>query len=194
MNDSLWWYLTRSTGIVAAVLAVMSLAWGLFFSGRTMGKRLKANWWLGLHKWLGGMTLVFVALHMVVSWLDTDQGLRLVDLLVPGGTAGWAIGYGVVAFWLFAVVVLPSVATVRRRIPRTAWHVVHLLAVPAVVLTGIHTALSGTDSPARSFIVGFALLVGFAAFTVTVRVVGISEAKKNPRPARVRVHRDLVDA
>jgi len=26
------WYLTRSTGIVAAILAVASLVWGLFFS------------------------------------------------------------------------------------------------------------------------------------------------------------------
>lgn len=194
MSESVWWYLTRSTGIVAAALAVMSLAWGLFFSGRTMGTRLKANWWLGLHKWLGGMTLSFVALHMAVSWLDTDQGLRIVDLLVPSGEVGWSIGYGVVAAWLFAVVVLPSIARVRRRIPRRAWHVVHLLAVPAVVLTGIHTALAGTDALARLFIAGFSLLVGFAVFTVTVRLMGISEAKRNPRPSRVRAHRDLVEA
>lgn len=194
MNDSLWWHLTRSTGIVAAALSVMSLAWGLFFSGRTMGTRLKANWWLGLHRWLGGMTLAFVVAHMAVSWLDVDQGLRVLDLLVPSSEVGWSIGYGVVAFWLFAVVVVPSIASVRRRIPRAAWHMVHLLAVPAVVLTGVHTALAGTDTLARPFIVGFSLLVGFAAFTITIRVVGVGEARKNPRPSRVRVHRDLVDA
>ena len=51
--SSWWWFLSRSTGIVAAALSVVSLAWGFFFSSRTMGTKLKANWWLGLHKWLG---------------------------------------------------------------------------------------------------------------------------------------------
>lgn len=32
------WYLTRSTGIVAAVLAVATLVWGLFFSARNTGR------------------------------------------------------------------------------------------------------------------------------------------------------------
>lgn len=191
MSGSLWWYLTRSTGIVAAALAVMSLAWGLFFSGRTMGRRLRANWWLGMHKWLGGMTLCFVVLHMAVSWLDTDQGLRFIDLVVPGGEVGWSIGYGVVAFWLFSIVVLPSVARVRRRLPRRLWHAVHLVAIPAVVLTGVHTATSGTDAIGHLFILGFALLVGFAVFTVTVRLAGISAARRQPR--RPSVHRDLVE-
>ena len=51
------WYLTRSTGIVAAVLSVVALMWGLFFSSRNTGTRLKPNWWLALHNWLGGLTL-----------------------------------------------------------------------------------------------------------------------------------------
>ena len=33
MNDVMW-YLSRSTGIVAAILAVAALAWGFLFSAR----------------------------------------------------------------------------------------------------------------------------------------------------------------
>ena len=51
------WYLTRSTGIVAAVLSVAALVWGLFFSARNTGTRLRPNWWLALHNWLGGLTV-----------------------------------------------------------------------------------------------------------------------------------------
>jgi hypothetical protein len=117
------WYLTRSTGIVAAVLAVASLVWGLFFSARNTGTRLKPNWWLALHNYLGGLTLVFVGIHMLVSFLDTDAGLRLRRPVVcPAARSGWAIGWGVVAFWLFVIVVLPSIARIRRRLPRKAWH------------------------------------------------------------------------
>lgn len=178
--SSWWWFLTRSTGIVAAALAVTSLAWGFFFTSRTMGSRLRANWWLSLHKWLGGMTLSFVVAHMAVSWLDEDQALRLVDLVVPSGAVGWSIGYGVIAAWLFALVVLPSVVRIRRRLPRWLWRTVHLLAVPAVVLTGIHTALAGTDITSQVFILGFSLLVAFAVFTLTIRLLGLGSRSRRP--------------
>lgn len=182
--SSWWWFLSRSTGIVAAALSVVSLAWGFFFSSRTMGTKLKANWWLGLHKWLGGMTLSFIGVHMFVSLLDEDQALHLVDLFVPSGSVGWSIGYGVVAAWLFALVVLPSVAKVRRRLPRRLWRVVHLLSVPAIVLTGIHTAMAGSDAVSHAFIIGFAALVGFAVFTLTIRVLGLGQStKRQVRPA-----------
>ncbi len=94
MNDWLW-FLTRSTGIVAAVLAVAALVWGFFFSARNTGSRRPANWWLGLHNYLGGLTLAFIGLHMVLSVMDSQTGLRLIDLFVPSSAVGWAIGWGV---------------------------------------------------------------------------------------------------
>ena len=172
------WYLTRATGIVAAVLAVASLVWGLFFSARNTGTRLRPNWWLALHNYLGGLTLVFIGLHMLVSFLDSDTGLSLVDLIIPSGEVGWAIGWGVVAFWLFALVVLPSVGRVRRRLPRKAWHVVHLLAIPAVALTGVHAYQSGSDSSSNYFTRGLAVLIGIAVYPVSIRLLGIAQRRR----------------
>ena len=172
--ESLMWYLTRATGIVAAVLAVASLVWGLFFSARNTGTRLRPNWWLALHNYLGGLTLAFIGLHMLVSFLDSESGLSFINLLVPSGEVGWAIGWGVIAFWLFAIVVLPSIARVRRRLPRKVWHVVHLLAIPAVVLTAVHSYQSGSDSASTYFIRGLAVLIGIAVYPVTIRLLGIA--------------------
>ena len=111
------WYLTRATGIVAAVLAVAALVWGLFFSSRNTGTKLKPNWWLALHNWLGGLTLAFIGVHMVASFLAGSFHLGVKDLLIPSGAIGWAIGWGVVATWMFAVTVIPSMARIRRRLP-----------------------------------------------------------------------------
>ena len=177
MNTWLW-YLTRSTGIVAAVLAVASLVWGLFFSSRNTGTKLKPNWWLALHNYLGGLTFAFIGLHMVVSFLDTDSGLRLIDLFVPSNTVGWAIGWGVVAFWLFALVTIPSLARIRRRLPRKAWHIVHLLAIPATVLTAVHAYQAGSDSFSASFTRGLALLVGIAIYPISIRLIGLAQRRK----------------
>ena len=177
MNEWMW-YLTRATGIVAAMLAVASLVWGLFFSARNTGTRLKPNWWLALHNHLGGLTLGFVGLHMLVSFLDSESGLEFVDLFVPSSTVGWAIGWGVVAFWLFAIVVLPSIARIRRRLPRKAWHVVHLLGVPAVALTAVHAVQAGSDSLSVTFTRGLALLVGIAVYPVTIRLLGLAQRRR----------------
>ncbi len=36
------------------VLVVVALLWGFLFSSRATGTRLRPNWWLDLHNWLGG--------------------------------------------------------------------------------------------------------------------------------------------
>ena len=76
--------LTRATGIVATVLVVAALVWGFFFSARETGQRLHPAWWLDLHNWLGGLSLVFTGLHIVASWLDSNSGVGLVQIFVPG--------------------------------------------------------------------------------------------------------------
>jgi DMSO/TMAO reductase YedYZ heme-binding membrane subunit len=177
MNSWLW-YLTRATGIVAAALAVASLLLGLSFSSRNMGDRRKPNWWLSVHNWLGGLTLGFIGLHLLVACLDTDSGLRLLDLLWPNNTAGWAIGWGVVATWLFAIVVLPSTARVRRHIPRRAWHIIHLLSFPALALTGVHAFQSGTDRPSEYFVLTAAGLTGLAAYPTVIRLLGVVQHRR----------------
>lgn len=172
------WYLTRSTGIVAALLAVATIIWGLFFSARNTGRRLKANWWLALHNRLGGLTLVFTGLHMLFALLDTDAGLRLVDLFVPNGRAEWAIGSGVVAFWLFAMLVFTSLGRVRRLLPRKAWHLLHLLSIPAAMLTVFHAIQAGSDALATWFTRGLALLGGLAVYPLTVRLIGVAQRRR----------------
>ena len=177
MNDWLW-YLTRSTGIVAAVLAVAALAMGFSFSARNTGTRHRPNWWLALHNWLGGLTLGVTGLHMALSLADSQTGLRLIDLFVPSNTVGWAIGWGVVAFWLFALVTIPSLARIRRHLPRRAWHMVHLLAIPATVLTAVHAYQAGSDSLSASFTRVMALLVGIAIYPLSIRLIGLAQRRR----------------
>ena len=171
------WFLTRSTGIVAAILAVASLVWGLTFSARNTGRRWKANWWLALHNWLGWSTLGFTGLHMLVSFLDSAAGLRLIDLFVPSSTVGWAIGWGVVAFWVFALVSVTSIVRVRRRLPRRLWHMLHVLTIPAIVIMGVHVVQIGTDATSTWFMWGLAGLAGLAVYPLSVRLIGVAASR-----------------
>src|SRR6188768_3215186 len=128
MNDAVW-YLSRATGIVAAVLAVAALAGGFLFSARETGTRRRPAWWLDLHNWLGGLTLIFTVAHIATSYLDDDAGLSLASVFIPGVATSerLALAWGVIATYLFTTTVLTSWP--RKRFSRRTWRMVHLGSV-----------------------------------------------------------------
>ncbi len=171
-------YLTRSTGIVAAVLAVFALAWGFFFSSRDTGSKLRPAWWLDLHNWLGGLTLVFVGVHILASWLDTASGIGLPEIVIPG-IDGWAITWGVLSTYLLSVAVFTSWPTKLK--PRSWWRVIHLGSVFGTTFAFLHTVQIGSDVGSLWFRVGFVTMAGFATYGLGVRVFG-SIAKRRSVP------------
>jgi predicted ferric reductase len=178
MNTT-WWYLARSSGIVATVLIVAALAWGFLFSARETGKRLKPNWWLDLHNWLGGLALAFTVVHMLTVLFDSDLGIRLVDALVPGTAKhlASAIGWGVVAFWLIAIATITSVRRIKATMKLKVWHAIHLVSIPGAVFAGLHSYWSGTDAHKGLFKLGLAVAAGAAIYPTAIRVLGIVERR-----------------
>ncbi len=168
-----WWYLTRSSGIVAMVLAVAALAWGLMFSARATGERLRPAWWLDLHNWLGGLTLVFTGVHILASFADHDSGIGLKQVFIPGTATDQttAITFGVLATYVFIVVVFTSWPKLRAR--RTVWRAIHLLSLPATVLAGVHAYKTGSDQKATLLQILLILLVGLATYPVFLRLLGL---------------------
>ena len=172
MNDVMW-YLTRSTGIVATVLAVAALVWGFRFSARATGDRRRPNWWLDLHNWLGGAALAFTAVHVATAYLDRDLGLGIVSLFVPGVAADgrWAITWGVIALWTFAVAVFTSWPS--RRFSRPTWRVLHLGSVVGTGLAILHAVRIGTDAGTRVAQGVALILVALGTYALGVRVFGV---------------------
>lgn len=168
-----WWYLTRSSGIVATVLAVAALAWGLMFSARATGERLRPAWWLDLHNWLGGLTLAFTGVHVLASFADHDSGIGLKQVFIPGTATDQttAITFGVLATYVFIVVVFTSWPKLRAR--RSVWRAIHLLSLPATVLAGVHAYKTGSDQQATPFQILLILLVGFATYPIFLRLLGL---------------------
>jgi hypothetical protein len=63
LNEQFWWYVARSSGIVAWVLLSASVVWGLLYASRMIPKKTAPKWLLDLHRFLGGLTAMFVAVH-----------------------------------------------------------------------------------------------------------------------------------
>lgn len=169
MNDT-WWAISRSTGIVATVLAVAALVFGFFFSSRNTGLRRRPAWWLDLHNWLGGLTLVFTVVHIVTIYLDKNSGIGVLAALVPGAAKAstWAITWGVIATYFFVITVFTSWP--RKRLKPRAWRIVHLTSVVGTALAGVHAFQVGTDGTSLAF---EALLVVCAALFVYALVVRV---------------------
>jgi predicted ferric reductase len=169
MTD-LWWFLSRATGIVATVLAVAALVWGFFFSSRNTGTRLRPAWWLDLHNWLGGLALVFTAAHLLTVFVDSGSRIGLMQIFVPNTATGrqWAMTWGVVATYIFVLVVFTSWP--RRRFSKPVWRILHLTSVAGVVLAGLHAYQAGTDGRVLASRIGLLLATAIGTYALGLRL------------------------
>jgi DMSO/TMAO reductase YedYZ heme-binding membrane subunit len=167
-----WWYVARAAGLVAWVLAGLSIVAGLLLAGR-LTRRPKPAWHLDLHRFLGGLALAFLGLHLLGLVLDPTVDFGPVSLAVPMASA-WrpgAVTWGIGAAYALVVVELSSVA--MPSLSRRTWHTIHLLAFAVWGAGTVHALTSGTDHTAVRIVafVGTAVIVNLAALRVVGRRV-----------------------
>ncbi len=169
--NELMWFLTRSSGVVALVLIAAAVIDGVLFSGRATGRWRRPNWWMDLHRGLGGYALAFTVLHLLTAY-GADIGVGLATLVVPGAATESTTAYtlGVLATWAIALAVVTSWP--RRRLPRRLWHVLHVLTIPAAVLAGVHAQQLGSDALSGWYTVVLLVLVATVSYAVAIRLTG----------------------
>lgn len=168
MNEQLWWYLARATGIVAWVLLAAAVLFGLVVRTKVGAVRGRPPWWLDLHRFLGGFATVFTGVHLATLVADSYVHFTLVDLLVPGASE-WqpgAVAWGVVSLWLLVAVEVTSL--LQTRLSRRTWRWIHLASYPLFWMATFHFVAAGTDATSRPAIVGIAATsTAVLFFTVT---------------------------
>jgi len=187
MSGQLFWYTARAGGIVGWALLSASVLWGLCISTRVMGKLAKRPWLLDLHRYLGGLALMFTGVHVVSIIADSYVHFGLVEVLVPFASS-WKplpVAWGIVSLYLLLAVELTSL--VRDRLAKKVWHAIHLTSLPLFAFSTIHMLTAGTDggnAPLRwSALVVTAAVAGLLA----VRVQIARERKYRAPRAPVRV-------
>ncbi|MEZ5141612.1 MAG: ferric reductase-like transmembrane domain-containing protein [Acidimicrobiales bacterium] len=176
MNEHVWWYVARATGIVAWALATTSVLWGLALSTRALGSKPKAPWLLDLHRYLGGLCVLFVLAHMGALVADSYVDFGPADLLVPGASS-WKpvpVAWGVVAFYLLVAVELTSLA--MSRLPKRVWKAVHFSSYVVYLLATVHFLVAGTDATNPVVRVLAIASAGAVAFFTLYRAIGPGRA------------------
>lgn len=180
MNPQLWWYLARSTGIVAWALLTASLIWGLLLSTRLLQRRPTPKWLLDLHRHLGGLALAFTALHLITLWADSYIQFSIADLLIPFAT-DWQPGpvaLGIVSLYLLTAVEATSLA--MKRLPRIWWRRVHLTSYPLFWIATLHGITAGTDASHPAYWAANTLAATTVVFLTLYRTLAGRRARKTP--------------
>lgn len=172
MTQKLWWYSVRASGLVAWLLVTAAVVWGLLLSSRST-KRPRPAWVLDLHRFLAGLTFVFVAIHLLGLTFDRWVGFGVRELSVPMTSEyrPGAVAWGIVALYLLVAVQITSM--LMHRLPRRLWHAVHLASFVVFAFTTVHVLTAGADArraPTQVFAFASGAVVAvLAACRVAVR-------------------------
>jgi predicted ferric reductase len=175
-DTQLWWFVARSSGVVAWALSALAVLWGMALSSRALGRRPPAPWLLDVHRFLGGLTVAFVAVHVVALVLDPFVAFGPVDVLVPFASS-WepvAVAWGVVALYLLVAVELTSL--LRSRLPVRLWRSVHLSSYALYVLATVHLLTAGSERRNPALLWWVVASVGGIAFFSIYRWIGPGRA------------------
>lgn len=182
MNPQLWWYVARATGIIAWLLLTASVIWGVLLSTDAFSTRRRPAWLLDLHRWLGGLTVAFVAAHLAALVADNYAQFDLADLAIPYASR-WrpgAVALGVVAMWFLVAIELTSLA--MRRLSRKLWRSVHLTSYGVFWLASLHAAFAGTDATNRLYQLTAAASIAAVVWALVYRLT--NRRGDRPRPGR----------
>jgi predicted ferric reductase len=171
VNEQVWWYVARSSGLVGWALLSVSVCWGLFVSTKAVAKASTPSWLLDFHRFVGGLAVTFTGIHLLGLWADSYVEFGWRELLVPMASE-WrpaAVAWGVVAMYLLVAIEVTSLA--MRRIPRRTWRWVHRTSLPLYAMATYHGIAAGTDRGNDLFRLAALASVNVVAFLTIVLVL-----------------------
>lgn len=150
------WYLTRASGIIAAVSLVILILSGIgSVTGHTFRFLEPLTAW-ATHRALGIALVVSIVVHMGALLFDKFVSFSIVDILVPWSSneqpvtlfgvelGSFYIALGILAFYLACVVTVSSLLIIDKK-PH-AWKWLHLLSYATIALVSVHAIGAGTDT------------------------------------------------
>ena len=176
-----YWFVSRSSGIVAYVLITVGVLWGLVQSGSLFRKHISPVLALGMHSYLNWFGLGLAALHGIVLIGDGYINIDLPKVVTPfiSPYRPIPVGLGIVGFYLMLLLSLSFYA--RLHLGQKNFRLLHYGSYLAFVLVTAHSLYAGTDTGAMWWLYTISL-VSVTGLT-GMRIVSARKAKSE-RAAR----------
>jgi methionine sulfoxide reductase heme-binding subunit len=184
MSTQVWWDVARAGGLLAWGLLSASVLWGVALSSRIFGRRPRPAWLLDLHRYFGGLAVIFVGVHVAAVMLDTFVPFGPAQAFIPFASS-WhpgAVAWGIVALYLVLAVELTSLA--RSHLPLRIWRRVHYLSFGVFVFSTGHLLTAGTDRHNPALILAVVAVCGAVVLLTALRVTPTQRQPIAPRPTR----------
>ena len=189
MNEQIWWYVARSSGIIALVILTASVVWGLLYSTRILNGRPTPKWLLDLHRFLGGLAVTFTVVHLAGLVADSYAHFGMSELFVPLASE-WKPGpvaWGVVGLYL--LVAIEGTSLLMKRLPRKLWRFIHFGSYALFWMAIVHGATAGTDAGNPLYLGATIVVVLFVVFLTGYRVMTSRRVRQATKAAPATVTR-----
>jgi predicted ferric reductase len=146
-TTQIWWYVTRSSALVAYFLLWLSTAWGLALPSKINDRLLARGYTYDAHQYISLLAIGFMVVHIVVLLFDHYLPFSSVQLLIPFTSSYrplW-VGIGVISFYLSLLVTVTFY--MRRWIGMRTFRVIHVFSLVAYFGATLHGLYAGTDAP-----------------------------------------------
>jgi predicted ferric reductase len=175
------WFLARASGLLAYALFAVSTIAGLLLSSKFLGKRASKPLTL-IHEALSVSGFFTLLVHMVAILKDTFFRFGVGGVLIPGLSpyAPLAVGVGVVAAWLTAIVTASFY--VRKKIGPRNWRRLHYITIGLFCAMTVHGLGAGTDAHNALVLGMYSAATGTVLVLLIYRVVAaVSKSRKRGR-------------
>jgi sulfoxide reductase heme-binding subunit YedZ len=145
-SSKAYWFISRSSGVLAYMLLTLGVMWGLVQSGAILRPTIPPLLAFGLHSFLNWASLAMTALHALILLGDNYIKLTLADLVIPF-TSPYRplfVGLGVLAFYLMFLLALSFYA--RRQLGQKTFRTLHYASYLTYLLVTWHSLGAGSDS------------------------------------------------
>jgi methionine sulfoxide reductase heme-binding subunit len=170
------WYATRATGLVTMLLLTATVLLGILTTGRFAGGSWPRFLTVGLHRNLSLLVVVFLALHIATTVIDTFVSIPLTAAFIPFASSYKTAWLSLGAVALDLLVALVATSLIRNRLGLRTWRWVHWAAYICWPVALAHGLGAGTD---RGTLWVFVLTIACAAMVAGVatwRFVGAARA------------------
>ena len=149
MNSTSLWYATRASGIVTLILLTLTMILGLLTTSRAQARNWPGFAQQEIHRRISIIAVVFLAIHVLTSILDTYVHIGWFALVVPFASpySRFWVGLGTIALDFMVAVFVSSL--LRGRLKPGTWRGIHWLAYASWPVALAHTFGLGTDSRER---------------------------------------------
>jgi predicted ferric reductase len=190
-STQIWWFVTRSAGIIAYLLLWFSTVWGLAVPSKLLSPLLEQTFTFDFHEFISLLAIGFTLLHVFVLLIDRFLPYTLTQILIPflSPYRPFWVGLGVISFYISLLVTVTFY--LRSKIGSKTFRSIHVLSLLGYLGVTLHGLYAGTDSP----LVGMQLLYHGTALVViflTVYWLGLKymQARESKEQAsRGRLHR-----